>query len=99
MTASGDRSPLVKKIKTPTLVIHGSDDPIIPLSGGLTTAQSIKKAKLKVIKGMGHDFPVSLMPQMTKWISKHVKKAEKKRLQKKLEKKLLIEQENQSCSS
>jgi len=91
ITASGDRSPLIKKIKAPTLVIHGSDDPIIPLAGGLSTAQSIKKAKLKVIDGMGHDFPISLMPQMTKSISKHVKKSEKKRLQKKLEKKLLLE--------
>lgn len=91
ITASGDRSPLMKKIKAPTLVIHGSDDPIIPLAGGLSTAESIKKAKLKVINGMGHDFPISLMPQMTKWISKHVKKSEKKRLQKKFEKKLLLE--------
>lgn len=90
ITASGDRHKQLKKIKAPTLVIHGSDDPIIPVTGGQDTAARIRKAKLKVIDGMGHNFPPVLMSQMTKWIVKHVVKAEKKRLLKKKTKALKV---------
>ncbi|WP_289029277.1 alpha/beta hydrolase [uncultured Paraglaciecola sp.] len=83
ITSSGDRRSLLKKIKAPTLVIHGSDDPIISVAGGQDTAARIRKSKLKVIDGMGHNFPPILMGKMTKWIAKHVTKAEKKRLIKK----------------
>ena len=78
ITASGDRRQAVGKIKAPTLVIHGSDDPIIPVQRGRDTAQRIRNAKLKIVDGMGHDFPPELMSRMCKWIAKHVKKAEQK---------------------
>ena len=83
ITASADRRPLMKKVKAPALVIHGSNDPVIPLAGGQETAKHIKKSTLKVVEGMGHDFPPVLMAKMTRWIAKHVAKAEKKRKQKK----------------
>ncbi|WP_158967244.1 alpha/beta fold hydrolase [Paraglaciecola sp. L3A3] len=83
IAATGDRRHSLKHIKAPTLVIHGSDDPIIPCIGGQNTAESIRKAKLKIIQGMGHDFPPELMKKMTKWIAKHVKKAEQKRIKNK----------------
>lgn len=86
ITASGDRSHLMKRIKARTLVIHGSHDPIIPLAAGRDTAEKIRKAKLKVVPGMGHDFPTSLAPQLAKWIAKHVIKTEKKQAQKRLAK-------------
>ncbi|REL26243.1 alpha/beta fold hydrolase [Thalassotalea euphylliae] len=78
ITASGDRRKLAQKINVPTLVIHGSADPVIPLHAGIDTAKRIRKAKLKVVYGMGHDFPVPLMPKLTKWISKHVNKSHEK---------------------
>lgn len=78
MTASGCRRQLNTKIKVPTLVIHGANDPVIPVNKGHETAAQIKKAKLKVIEGMAHDFPTPLMKKLTKKISKHVKKAEQK---------------------
>ena len=82
ITATGDRRKMMKKIKAPTLVIHGSHDPVIPVTAGMDTAKQIRKSKLKVIEGMGHNFPPALMEKMTNWIAKHVKKAEKKRLEK-----------------
>ena len=78
ITASGDRRKIAQKIKVPTLVIHGSADPVIPLNAGIDTAKHIRKAKLKVVYGMGHDFPVPLMPKLTKWISKHVSRSQEK---------------------
>lgn len=83
IAASDCRQHLMAKIKAPTLVIHGSLDPVMPVSAGRQTAAQIRKAKLKIVNGMGHNFPPALMAKMTKWISKHVKKAERKRAKKK----------------
>jgi hypothetical protein len=55
---------------------------------GLATAAGIRKSKMRVIHGMGHDLPSGLVPQLNKLISKHVKKAEK-RWQRKIERKRL----------
>jgi pimeloyl-ACP methyl ester carboxylesterase len=83
--SKGKRTP-VKKIKAPTLIIHGTADPIIPASCGEQTAQLIKKSKLKLVQGMGHDFPDPLMAKVAKWITKHVKKAEKIQLKQQVNK-------------
>jgi pimeloyl-ACP methyl ester carboxylesterase len=53
--ASGDRSKDLATIRTPTLVIHGDADPLVLLACGEDTAKKIPGAKLRIIKGMGHD--------------------------------------------
>ena len=53
--ASGDRSDEVRQITVPTLVIHGSDDPLVPLENGEDTAKKIAGSQYTVIDGMGHD--------------------------------------------
>jgi pimeloyl-ACP methyl ester carboxylesterase len=58
--ANGDRRPLLKTITCPTVVLHGRDDPLIPLACGEDVAKNIQNAQLRVIDGMGHDFPVAL---------------------------------------
>ncbi|MBU2551664.1 MAG: alpha/beta fold hydrolase, partial [Proteobacteria bacterium] len=55
--ASGNRKPALANIAAPTLVIHGSADPLVPVAGGYDTAEAIPGAELLVIEGMGHDFP------------------------------------------
>jgi len=69
--ASGDRRKLLRTIAAPTLVIHGADDPLVPLAAGRDTAQHIPGAKLEVIEGMGHDFPEALMPRLAQAIADH----------------------------
>ncbi|MBQ4850593.1 alpha/beta fold hydrolase [Pseudoalteromonas sp. MMG012] len=86
IAATGNRSQLLKKIKAPTLVIHGSEDPIFPIKAALQTAQLIQKSKLKIVTGLGHDFPPVLMAQIVQWITKHINKAENKRIKKQLNK-------------
>ena len=51
-------------MRTPTLVIHGDVDPLVPLACGLDTAASVPGAKLLVIEGMGHALPISMWPQI-----------------------------------
>lgn len=58
--ANGDRSALLATIKVPTLVLHGADDPLIPAACGRDVAEKINGAELRLINGMGHDFPLVL---------------------------------------
>ncbi|HEY9217711.1 MAG TPA: alpha/beta hydrolase [Phenylobacterium sp.] len=58
--AAGDRTEAVKTIKCPTVVLHGKEDPLVPLAGGELTAAAIPGAELRVIPGMGHDLPPQL---------------------------------------
>lgn len=57
IVAHGDRRPGLSRLKLPTLVIHGTDDPLVPLTGGIDTHENIQGAKLMLIEGMGHDLP------------------------------------------
>jgi pimeloyl-ACP methyl ester carboxylesterase len=74
--ASGDRRPLLERITAPTLVIHGADDPLVPVAAGVDTARSIRGAQLKVIPGMGHDFAPALQPLIADAIVAHVRAAQ-----------------------
>ena len=47
----------LRRIRVPTLVIHGADDPLVPVAAGEHTAQMIPGAKLEIVQGMGHDLP------------------------------------------
>lgn len=70
--ASGSRVELLKAIKTPSLVIHGRDDVLVPLACGVDTARRIPNAALKIIDGMGHNLPESLVPILTDLVADHV---------------------------
>jgi pimeloyl-ACP methyl ester carboxylesterase len=72
IAASGDRTPLLRKISCPTLVIHGAADPLVPLACGEDTARAIPGAVLKVIEGMGHDLPPQLIERLLALIDTHL---------------------------
>jgi pimeloyl-ACP methyl ester carboxylesterase len=57
IVAHGNRKPALASVTAPTLVIHSTDDPIVPVEGGKDTAEAIPGAELLIIEGMGHDFP------------------------------------------
>ncbi len=58
--ASGDRREALKKITAPTVVLHGADDPLVPIDGGPDTAPNISGAELRIVPGMGHDLPAQV---------------------------------------
>ena len=64
-------------IKVPTLVIHGGDDPLVPVEGGKETAKSIPGAELLIIDGMGHSLPEPVWSQIVEAISKNADKVNK----------------------
>ncbi len=68
---ASDRRPLLNTIAVPTLVIHGADDPLVPLEEGRDTASNVRGATLLVIDGMGHDLPDALLPRLVDAIDRH----------------------------
>lgn len=60
MAVAGDRRARLATITAPTLVIHGTDDPLIPPACGHDTAVSIPSSIYRPIEGMGHDLPPEL---------------------------------------
>jgi len=47
------------EVACPALVIHGTDDPILPLPHGLALAADIPGARLLTLDGVGHELPVA----------------------------------------
>lgn len=62
-----------RKIGCPTLVIHGEDDPILPIATGEALAESIPGASLNALAGVGHEIPPRVIPAMAAQIATHVK--------------------------
>ncbi len=75
IAASDDRTRAVRKIKVPTLVLHGDEDPLVHVACGIETANVIREgggnARLSIINGMGHDFPLPLLPKVAEEIIAH----------------------------
>ncbi len=69
--ASGDRRALLHRIVAPTLVVHGSDDPLVPVAGGRDTALHIPGSRLEIIDGMGHDLPPGVQRLLVGHIVRH----------------------------
>lgn len=71
IAASGNRKPRLASVATPTLVIHGKDDALVPLAGGIDTHAAIPGANLAVFDGMGHDLPEPLWDEIVALIARH----------------------------
>jgi pimeloyl-ACP methyl ester carboxylesterase len=69
--ASGSRVELLARIRAPTLVLHGDDDPLVPVEAGRDTAARIPGARLRIISGMGHDLAPGLAPILMDAIAEH----------------------------
>jgi pimeloyl-ACP methyl ester carboxylesterase len=59
VVGGGDDAPArtMADIRAPTLVVHGTDDPMFPLPHGEALAREIPGARLLVVEGMGHEPP------------------------------------------
>lgn len=64
IAASGDRTERLRSVDVPTLVVHGREDPLLGVSGGLATAEAVPGADLLVLGHMGHDLPARYWGQI-----------------------------------
>ena len=68
---AGDRRAELAKLNIPTLVIHGTADPMFPVEAGMDTAAVIPNAELLLIEGMGHDMPIGTWEQIVDGITEN----------------------------
>ena len=73
--ASGDRRAKLATLNVPTVVLHGADDPLVPVAGGRDTAANTSGAELRIIAGMGHDLPPALYATFVETIERAVARA------------------------
>jgi pimeloyl-ACP methyl ester carboxylesterase len=73
--ANGDRREKLKNIKVPTLVIHGKEDPLVPMEGGIDTSKNIPGAELLLVDKMGHSLPPEVWTQVVNAIAENASKA------------------------
>jgi pimeloyl-ACP methyl ester carboxylesterase len=67
-----NRKKALASVTVPTLVIHGTDDPVVPVEAGVDTAEAVSGAELILIEGMGHDLPHGgAWPRIVEAISAH----------------------------
>ena len=59
-----DRTPGLRRIAVPTLVIHGLLDPLVRVSGGIATAKAIPGSRLVLFNDMAHDLPRTRLAEM-----------------------------------
>ncbi len=70
---SAHRGSRLSEIKIPTLVIHGTEDAILPYDHGQALAEGISNAQLMTLKGVGHEIPDELAEEIAKKIISHLK--------------------------
>ena len=76
IASAGDRTKTIAKIRVPSLVLHGDEDPLLRPPCGEHTARVIREAggnvKHVVVKGMGHDLPTPLHDELVGHIVEHI---------------------------
>jgi len=69
-----DRRHALASVAAPALVIHGTDDPVVPMEAAIDTAEAIPGARLMLIEGMGHDLPHGgAWPRIVEAVAAHTK--------------------------
>lgn len=76
IVADTTRAAQLAHITSPTLVMHGSADPLVPFANGEDTAKRIPGARLVAFEGMGHDLPPEPVAQMLDVLIPHLQAAE-----------------------
>jgi pimeloyl-ACP methyl ester carboxylesterase len=79
MLASEPRNAMLNNLRVPALVIHGADDPLVPVACGEDTAASIPGCELVIVPGMGHDLPSALVPLYLQYIGDFLARAERRK--------------------
>jgi pimeloyl-ACP methyl ester carboxylesterase len=75
ITASGDRTRRLRGVKAPTVVIHGTRDPLVRPAAGRALARAIPGARLELIEGMGHDLPPGLWERIADLLADNARRA------------------------
>ena len=72
--ASPDRTSRLHEIEVPALIIHGTEDAILPLDHGVAVADGIKDSKRMIMEGVGHEIPEELIPEIVNEIVENIRR-------------------------
>ena len=72
VAADTRRADELPRIKSPTLVIHGRDDPLVPMPCGQDTARRIPGSKFHTVAGMGHDLVPGVVAKILESLVPHL---------------------------
>lgn len=72
IAADTERAREIRGIAVPTLVVHGTDDPLVPIACGEDTAKRIPGARFVAIRGLGHDLPPGGVERMLEPLVPHL---------------------------
>ena len=72
--ASPDRTSRLHEIKVPALIIHGTEDAILPLDHGVAVADGITDSKRMIMEGVGHEIPEELLPEIINEIVENIRR-------------------------
>jgi pimeloyl-ACP methyl ester carboxylesterase len=75
VVAASDRTERLSHIDVPTVVIHGTADPLVTPSGGEATAKAVHGAELIMVEGMGHELPPGAWPTVVEAVVRNAAKA------------------------
>jgi len=73
--ASQNRLDRLGSITTPTLVVHGTSDPVFPSAHGRALATGIDGAVLVEVDGLGHEVPDGLIEELWPVILHHLRES------------------------
>lgn len=71
LTTRADWTGRFREIACPILVVHGEQDPILPVENGRAIAAGIAGASLVVLPGIGHELPLPIIPGIAERIAVH----------------------------
>ncbi len=77
IVASPDRTPALRGLTLPALVVHGEADALVAVSGGHATAAAIPGAEIVTFAGMGHDLPPALIPAIVASVTRLADRADR----------------------
>lgn len=67
-----DREESLRSLAVPTLVMHGTLDPLVAIDGGERLAALVPDAEFSAIEGLAHDLPVEVWQQVISAVTAHV---------------------------
>jgi pimeloyl-ACP methyl ester carboxylesterase len=70
--ATGSIEEWSRRVKAPTLILHGADDPLVKIQAAHRLKENIPHAKLDIIHGWGHDLPLPLLPKLAHKVIDHL---------------------------
>ena len=73
--ADPDRSAEVMRIRCPTLIIHGADDPLVPVAAAHHLARLLPHARLEILPKLGHYLPAAQLGELARLINRQLRPA------------------------